>query len=160
MLRTDCSKKGFTLVEIMIVMAIIGLIVSIAIPAFLKNRRDALGSATNAELDSIFSAKEQLAFKLNARPGQVIAVTAAMVEVYMRGVVIADGAPDGGTYTIGTLVDGNGFIVIPTCSSENSDPDGDGVTHAQEGLFIHRRSFQQDNVTGFFQRDPTFTFAT
>ena len=154
------SSKGFTLVEIMIVLAIIGLIVSIAVPAFLKNRRDAQGSAANAELDSIYSAKEQIAFKLNARPGQVIAVTDAQVEAYMRGVVIADGAPDGGVYTVGTLIDGNGQVVIPTCASETLDPDGDGLTNSMEGLYIHRRSFLQDAATGYYTRDPQFTFAT
>ena len=37
MKKFERSQSGFTLVEIMIVLAIIGLIVSIAIPAFLKN---------------------------------------------------------------------------------------------------------------------------
>ncbi len=46
----NSNRKGFTLVEIMIVLAIIGLIVSIAVPAFLKNRRDAQGSACNGQL--------------------------------------------------------------------------------------------------------------
>jgi len=35
------KKMGFTLVEIMIVVAIIALLTTIAIPAFLKYRRDA-----------------------------------------------------------------------------------------------------------------------
>src|SRR3990170_4730381 len=148
MKKTARCNRGFTLVEIMIVLAIIGLIVSIAVPAFIKNRRDAQGSAANAELDSIYSAKEQIAFKLNARPGQVIPVTDAQIEAFMRGKTIADGAPDGGTYTVGTLIDGNGIVVIPTCSSEILDPDGDGVTHGQEGLFIHRRSYVRDTATG------------
>jgi prepilin-type N-terminal cleavage/methylation domain-containing protein len=160
MIKTKRSNSGFTLVEIMIVLAIIGLIVSIAIPAFLKNRRDAQGSAANAEIDSIYSAKEQIAFKLNARPGQVIAVTDTQVEAYMRGVTLADGAPDGGTYTVGTLIDGNGIVVIPTCSSEVLDPDADGVTHGQEGLFIHRRSYLRDTGTGLHTRNPLYTFAT
>ena len=42
------SKSGFTLVEIMIVVAIIGLLAAIAIPNFVKARE-------NAQLNSIFN---------------------------------------------------------------------------------------------------------
>ena len=40
------------------------------------------------------------------------------------------------------------------------DYDGDGLTNAQEGLYIHRRSFLQDAATGLYTRDPQYTFAT
>ena len=151
--------KGFTLVEIMIVLALMCVIVAIAIPAFMKNRHDAQGSVTNNDLDSIYSAKEQLAFRLNTRPGDVITVTDAQVEAYMRGVAISEGSLDGGTYSVGTLIDATGEIVVPVCSSELRDWDGDGVTNGQEGLFIHRRSFIQDPKTGLYSRDPRHTFA-
>lgn len=151
-------SKGFTLVEIMIVLAIIGLIVSIAVPAFLKNRHDARGMAANNELEYIFSAKRQLAFKLNAKPGDVIEVTNDQLEVYMQGVTIADGSPDGGTYIVGRLVDARGEIIIPICSSEQNAA-YNGVTNGQAGLFIHRGSFIQDPKTGLYSRDPLLTFA-
>lgn len=51
-------QSGFTLVEIMIVVAIIGLLAAIAIPNFNKARRGAAKQACIMNLRSIDSAKE------------------------------------------------------------------------------------------------------
>ena len=51
-------KSGFTLVEIMIVVAIIGLLAAIAIPNFVKARSRAQTNACIANLKQIEGAKE------------------------------------------------------------------------------------------------------
>jgi prepilin-type N-terminal cleavage/methylation domain-containing protein len=55
---------GFTLVEIMIVVAIIGMLASIAIPNFLRARREAQTSACINNLRCIDNAKQQWALEL------------------------------------------------------------------------------------------------
>ncbi len=59
-------RKGFTLVEIMIVVAIIGLLAAIAIPSFVKSRNTSRKSACINNLRQIDSAKEQWAMETNA----------------------------------------------------------------------------------------------
>ena len=54
-------KLGFTLVEIMIVVAIIGLLAAIAVPSFMKARDNARKSACINNLRQIQSAKDQYA---------------------------------------------------------------------------------------------------
>ena len=57
------KKRGFTLVEIMIVVAIIGLLAAIAIPNFVRARTSAQTSACIASLRVIDGAKSQWALE-------------------------------------------------------------------------------------------------
>ena len=53
------SKKGFTLVEIMIVVVIIGLLAAMAIPAFQKVRENSVGKALVNDARQLASAAQQ-----------------------------------------------------------------------------------------------------
>src|SRR5947207_15043546 len=57
------SKSGFTLVEIMIVVAIIGRLAAIAIPNFVRARTTAQANACINNLRQIDSAKQQWALE-------------------------------------------------------------------------------------------------
>jgi prepilin-type N-terminal cleavage/methylation domain-containing protein len=63
MKRTTAKKKGFTLVEIMIVVAIIGLLAAIAIPNFVKARTTSQQNACINNLRLIDASKQQWALE-------------------------------------------------------------------------------------------------
>src|SRR5512135_1947769 len=85
------QKGGFTLVEIMIVVAIIGLLASIAIPNFVKARTTAQMNACISNLRQIDGAIQQWA--LDTKQGDTATVTAADILPYLKNSVVC---PSGG----------------------------------------------------------------
>ena len=65
-MHKNTLKKGFTLVEIMIVVVIIGLLAAMAIPAFQKVRQDSRQSAVVNDARQLASAAQQFMLEQNA----------------------------------------------------------------------------------------------
>ena len=88
--------SGFTLVEIMIVVAIIGLLIAVAVPNFSKMRKDAAKTACHAQLNQIDGIKEMWATQEKRADGDTPSDS-------QMGVYFKDGmptCPGGGSYTI------------------------------------------------------------
>ena len=75
MLNTINKRRaGFTLVEIMIVVAIIALLAAIAVPGFLRARKRSQASRILNDLRLIDNACDQYAIETNRKTGDTIAV--------------------------------------------------------------------------------------
>ena len=69
------SSAAFTLVEIMIVVAIIALLAAIAVPGFLRARKRSQASRILNDLRMIDSAVDQYAIETNRKTGDPVAIT-------------------------------------------------------------------------------------
>jgi prepilin-type N-terminal cleavage/methylation domain-containing protein len=68
------SHKGFTLVEIMIVVAIIALLAAIAVPGFLRARKRSQASKILNDLRMIDGAVDQYAIETARKTGDVVGI--------------------------------------------------------------------------------------
>ena len=73
--KLNKRRGGFTLVEIMIVVAIIALLAAIAVPGFLRARKRSQASRIINDLRLIDSAVDQYAIENNKATGAVVGIT-------------------------------------------------------------------------------------
>ncbi len=108
-IKKSVKPMGFTLVEIMIVVLIIGILLAIAIPNFVQARESSRAKACVANLKQIDSAKQQYMMDKN-----VSTFTSADPSLSATGLtpqyIKTPKCPSGGTYATG---DGS---TAPSCS--------------------------------------------
>jgi prepilin-type N-terminal cleavage/methylation domain-containing protein len=103
--------EGFTLVELMIVVGIIGMLAAIAIPNWVHARTTSQNNACISNLREIFGAMQQWA--LDNRKGPSADVTPEQILPYLRNAVVC---PAGGAAaTFGTSYLLTTVSNIPTC---------------------------------------------
>jgi prepilin-type N-terminal cleavage/methylation domain-containing protein len=105
--RNECA---FTLVEIMIVVAIIGLLAAIAIPNFVKSRATAQKNSCIANLKQIDGAVQQWALENKKVATDTYSITDTTLLAYLKGSRLPE-CPSGGSYSAGATVTSS-----PTCS--------------------------------------------
>lgn len=100
-------RAAFTLIEIMIVVLIIGILLAIAVPNFVKTRETTRTKSCVENLNKLQGAKEMWAMDNNAPADSAVNGSSDLVPTYLR---VLPTCPSGGTYTLGTV------NVTPTCS--------------------------------------------
>lgn len=108
-IKRNKKSKGFTLVEIMIVVLIIGILLAIAVPNFIKARETSRTKTCLANMRQIESAKEQWAMEMKKGAADTPAWGDLVgANAYLKA---QPACPSGGAYSI------NDVATTPTCST-------------------------------------------
>lgn len=116
-MRTSrCYSRAFTLVEIMIVVAIIGILIAIAVLGFIRARSQSRMKSCQENMMKISGAKEQWALENSKSPGSSPGVTdiATGNSGYLKTFPIE---PAGGSYAINAINAINAIAAEPSCST-------------------------------------------
>jgi len=109
------AKKGFTLIEIMIVVAILAILAAVAIPNFMTYRRTAQANSCQANLKQIVSAIEAYQVKHGSVPSALADLTDTAKGAFLKKMPTC---PCKGTYNMDTS---NANNVSATCTYGTTD---------------------------------------
>lgn len=119
------AQAAFTLVELMIVVAVIGLLAAIAVPNFVRARTQSQTNACINNLRQIDDASQEWALD-NYRAADAV-VSFTDIQAYLKGAVICPSAGTGATfadsYTLTTVSNKPACNVVP--ATHGLPPDGD-----------------------------------
>jgi prepilin-type N-terminal cleavage/methylation domain-containing protein len=107
--KLNSNRGGFTLVEIMIVVAIIALLAAIAVPNFLRSRKRSQATQVLEDLRLIDSAIDQYAIENNKKQGDTVNWTTLRNYLKTGSRLEASGGADilgssfGSTFTVDTI---------------------------------------------------------
>lgn len=119
--RSLCRQEAFTLVEIMIVVAIIGLLAGLSIPSFIKNRKQSQGRRIVNDARQIDAAINAWAMEVSAADGATVDLVAAAQYTEAGSINTTDVV--GNAYLIGPV--GSNQMAISTTTK--SVLDGVGI---------------------------------
>lgn len=126
--RRQKGGRGFTLIEIMIVVTIIGLLIAIAVPNFLQARETSRAKSCVGNLRQIDTAKQQYMMVQNVSTFTSVTTSdttlGGLVPLYVRSL---PKCPVSGTYSTGTE------STSPTCSLATSN----ASIYGQTGTYPH-----------------------
>ena len=131
---------GFTLVEIMIVVLIIGILLAIAIPNFVSARESARAKACVGNLKQIDSASQQYAMDNKLSSTAVVgsggnsAVSLLQSSGYLRSV---PSCPESGTYYAATSLTLSPYCSISTGTGGTGAGSQSGTDYAVAGKYYH-----------------------
>lgn len=110
------SKYGFTLVEIMVVVAIIGLLAAIAVPNFVNHRNSSRTRICMNNIRQIQAAKDQWAVDNGKVETDV--PNSAQVDPYLKGGTAAVICPLDSAKTFATSYSLNDIATMPVCQKD------------------------------------------
>ena len=126
-MKTSRSTKGFTLVEIMIVVVIIGLLAAMAIPAFQKVRQNSINGTLKNDARQLAAAAQQYMLENS--------VTTVSIDITSSSGVLSSTTPLSAYVTrVGKNIVPSSFVISITGNWTMSNPQGGStLTFTPEG---------------------------